>query len=98
MPEYVLPRCKQLQFQSDAETKEIYSALDRIPAKPAFSKEFEVTRGRTNIDKDQSAHYVRLRRDLADSAFAAAQYSLSTDVDKTIEVLVLKLKDPKELF
>src|SRR5206468_747837 len=35
---------------SDAETKEISSALDRIPAKPAFSKEFEVTRGRTNID------------------------------------------------
>jgi hypothetical protein len=83
---------------SDEEKGEITSALAKVPPKPAFSADFEVTRGRTSMENAEPAKYVRLRRDLNDPVFSGAQYSLSNDKDKTVEVLSLKLKDPKELF
>src|SRR5262249_25142058 len=45
------------------------------------------------------AKYVRVRRDFApESPLLTAQYSMSTDSAITIEILVLRARDPKEFL
>lgn len=84
---------------SDEEKKEIAAALERVPRRASFSQDFEVTRGRSSMADAPSARYIRLRREISGNAiFSYVQYSLSTDAEDTIETLVLKLKEPKELF
>ena len=84
---------------SDVEKDEINAALDRIPRKAAFAQDFEVTRGRSSMQDAEPARYIRLRRELAgDPLFSNVQYSLSTDANNTVETLVIKVKDPKDLF
>ncbi len=84
---------------SDAEKDEISAALDRIPRKANFAQDFEVTRGRSSMQDADPARYIRLRRELAaDPVFSNVQYSLSTDAKNTVETLVIKVKEPKELF
>src|ERR1700759_3892127 len=56
------------------------SALAAIQAKPSFSEDFELSRGRTTLKDAPDARYVRLRRDfVAESPLVTAQYSMSTD-------------------
>src|SRR5947209_4447085 len=77
----------------------ITSALAGIPAKPHFGDDFEISRGRTTMKDAPDSRFVRLRRDFAsDSPLMTAQYSISTDSTNTIETLVLRLRDPKELY
>jgi hypothetical protein len=84
---------------SEAEREEINAALDRIPRKAAFAQDFEVTRGRSSMQDAEPARYIRLRRDLAgDPIFSNVLYSLSTDATNTVETLVVKVKEPKDLF
>ena len=75
----------------------INSALAAIPAKPAFSADFEIARGHTTMKDAPDSKFVRLRRDFApESPLMTAQYSISTDSTNTIELLVLRMRDPKE--
>jgi len=75
------------------------SALAAIQAKPSFSEDFELSRGRTTLKDAPDARYVRLRRDfVAESPLVTAQYSMSTDDANTIEVLVLHSRDPKDFL
>jgi hypothetical protein len=75
----------------------IKGALAAVQAKPAFSPDFEVSRGRTSLKDAPDARYVRLRRDFAtDSPLLTAQYSMSTDAANTTEILVLRPRDPKD--
>lgn len=84
---------------SDVETAEILAALERVPVRAAFAQDFEVTRGRSSMQDAQPARYIRLRRELTgDPLFSNVQYSLSTDAQNTVETLVLKVKEPKDLF
>ncbi|HUS19072.1 MAG TPA: hypothetical protein VMZ25_05445 [Terriglobales bacterium] len=84
---------------TDAEKDEINAALDRIPKLAAFAQDFEVTRGRSSMQDAEPARYIRLRRELAnDQVFSNVLYSLSTDAANTVETLVIKVKDPKDLF
>jgi hypothetical protein len=74
-------------------------ALAAIQAKPAFSADFEVSRGRTSLKDAPDAKYVRLRRDFApESPLITAQYSMSIDDTHTVEILVLHARDPKEFL
>ena len=74
-------------------------ALAAVEAKPAFSTDFEISRGRTTLKDAPEAKYVRLRRDFApESPLLTAQYSMSTDTTNTIEILVLRPRDPKEFL
>jgi hypothetical protein len=83
----------------EGEIKEIKDALKKIPAKAAFSPDFEVTRGRASSPGADPARYIRLRRELTgDAVFNIVQYSLSSDPQETQEVLVVKAKDPKDLL
>lgn len=83
---------------TDAETQELQSALNKIPAKVTYSGDFEVTRGRLISEKEGASRYVRLRRELTgDPLFNNVQYSLSADDQNTTETLVFKARDPKDL-
>ncbi|HEY7404354.1 MAG TPA: hypothetical protein VIB39_12585 [Candidatus Angelobacter sp.] len=77
----------------------INGALAFVQSKPAFSSDFEISRGRTTLKDAPDAKFVRLRRDFAaDSPLATAQYSMSTDSTNTIEILVLHPRDPKDFL
>jgi hypothetical protein len=82
----------------DEDQKEILAALRRIPARASFTSDFEISRGSVSLENAATSRYLRLRRDMAArSGFDAAQYSLSTDPQRTVETLVLKLGNPKDL-
>jgi len=77
----------------------INHALAVVPAKPAFTADFEISRGHTTLKKSPDANFVRLRRDYpAESPLMTAQYSISTDAKDTVELLVLRMRDPKDFL
>jgi hypothetical protein len=79
------------------ELEVIKGGLARVPAKPSFGRDFEVSRGRTTPPDSAEARFVRLRRDFPpESPLLTAQYSMSTDDKNTVELLVLRLRDPRE--
>lgn len=82
---------------STEEQAEIANAFGKVQARPVFSRDFEVSRGRATMKDSPDAKFVRFRRDLApESTLLAAQYSMSTDEASTIETLVLRTRDPKD--
>jgi hypothetical protein len=99
---------------SDAETKEIASALSRIVRKPAFTSDFEISRGQSSMteadlqlqgmqpDPSQPpsiSRWVRIRREFPEtSAFQNVQYSFSTSEGRVSETLVFRLRDPKDVM
>ena len=95
------------------EQKELASALAKVPAKPAFGTDFEVSRGRSTLDSNSpipgmqpmppgassTANWVRVRREFPDSVpFTNVQYSFSVDAQNMVETLVLRVRDPKDLM
>jgi hypothetical protein len=84
---------------SEAEQQEIKAALAKIPPRASFQPDFEISRGRTTMENAAAARYLRLRRELdPKTGFSTAQYSISTDTEKTMETLVMKLANPKDLL
>jgi hypothetical protein len=105
----VLNVCKP----SPDEQKELSSALAKVPGKPAFSADFEVSRGRSTLDPStpipgmqplppgavSAADWVRVRREFPNGTlFSNVQYSFSVDSKNMVETLVLKVRDPKEMI
>jgi hypothetical protein len=84
----------------DAEAQqELKAALSRLPKAPSFSSDYEISRGVSTLDEDKTSKYVRLRRDLkADSPLMTIQYSLSADPASTVETLVFRGRDVKDLL
>ena len=79
--------------------RELRTALGRLPKAPAFALDYEISRGIATGEDGKSAKYVRLRRDLkGDSPLATIQYSLSLDAASTVETLVFRGRDVKELL
>lgn len=99
---------------SDAEKAEIAAVLERLPAKPRFSPDFEIARGRSTMEREAVAagqgaklteatppmsRWVRIRKEFPDnSPFLNVQYSFSVGDSKADEVLVFRLRDPKEVM
>jgi hypothetical protein len=98
---------------SAEEQKELSSALAKVPAKPAFSKDYEVARGHSTLDQNtpipgmqqlppgavSAADWVRIRREFPDATlFSNVQYSFSVDSKNMVETLVLRVRDPKDLM
>ena len=74
-------------------------ALARLPKSPNFISDYEISRGVATLEEGQSSKYVRLRREFkGDSPFATVQYSLSSDPVSTIETLVFRGRDVKDLL
>jgi hypothetical protein len=84
----------------DAEAQqELKAALSRLPKAPSFTSDYEISRGVSTLDEDKTSKYVRLRRDLgADSPLVTIQYSLSADPASTVETLVFRGRDVKDLL
>jgi len=95
------------------EQKELSSALAKVPGKPAFGTDYEVSRGRSTLDPStpipgmqplppgavSAADWVRVRREFPDATlFSNVQYSFSVDSKNMVETLVLRLREPKDLM
>jgi hypothetical protein len=95
------------------EQKELSSALAKVPGKPLFSKDYEVSRGHSTLDPSipipgmqplppgvaSAADWVRIRREFPDATlFSNVQYSFSVDAKNMVETLVLRVRDPKDLM
>ena len=95
------------------EQKELSSALAKVPGKPAFSKDYEVSRGHSTLDPSipipgmqplppgavSASDWVRVRREFPDATlFSNVQYSFSVDAKNMVETLVLRVRDPKDLM
>ena len=95
------------------EQKELSSALAKVPGKPVFSKDYEVSRGHSTLDPStpipgmqplppgavSAADWVRIRREFPDATlFSNVQYSFSVDATNMVETLVLRVRDPKDLM
>ncbi len=93
--------------------KELSAALEKVPAKPVFSKDYEVSRGHSTLDPSapipgmqslppgalSAADWVRVRREFPGTVmFSNVQYSFSVDSKNMIETLVLRVRDPKDLM
>src|ERR1017187_4988379 len=98
---------------SAEEQKELSAALNKVPGKPAFSKDYEVARGHSTLDQSapipgmpplpagavSAADWVRVRREFPDATlFSNVQYSFSVDSTNMVETLVLRVRDPKDLM
>lgn len=74
-------------------------ALARIPVKPRFTSDFEISRGRTSMQGTVS-RWVRVRREFGvDSPFVTAQYTMSVDLEDAsiTETLVVRLREAKDV-
>ncbi|HTC88695.1 MAG TPA: hypothetical protein VK686_10380 [Bryobacteraceae bacterium] len=95
------------------EQKELSAALAKVPAKPAFATDFEVSRGRSTLDPSTpipgmeplppgpvvSADWVRVRREFPGAAlFSNVQYSFSVDSKNMVETLVMRVREPKDVM
>jgi hypothetical protein len=95
------------------EQKELSSALAKVPGKPVFSADYEVSRGHSTLDTStpipgmaplppgavSAANYVRVRREFPGATlFSNVQYSFSVDATNMVETLVLRVRDPKDLM
>ncbi len=79
------------------EQAEIKSAFARVAGKPAFSPDFEVSRGRATVEDSKDSRFVRLRKDMSvESPLLTAQYSISNDQTNIVETLVVRTRDPKQ--
>ncbi|HWC17006.1 MAG TPA: hypothetical protein VG498_08315 [Terriglobales bacterium] len=81
------------------EQQELSQALAIVPKSPAFDSDYEVSRGVSTIETARSARYVRLRRELrSDSPLVTIQYSLSADPENTVETVVFRGREAKDLL
>jgi hypothetical protein len=95
------------------EQKELSTALAKVPGKPVFSADYEVSRGHSTLDAStpipgmqplpagavSAADYVRVRREFPGATlFSNVQYSFSVDATNMVETLVLRMRDPKDLM
>ncbi|MBZ5648642.1 MAG: hypothetical protein LAN37_15640 [Acidobacteriia bacterium] len=84
---------------SDEAKQGIAAALERIPLKPRFAADFEVSRGRSTFPDAPVSTWARIRREfVADSPFSNVQYSMSMDENALIETLVFRMRDLKDVL
>jgi hypothetical protein len=84
---------------SQSDVKEMQAALARVPAKPRFTADFEISRGRSSMDAAVS-RWVRVRREFgADSPFTTAQYTMAVSLEDgaITETLALRLCEAKDV-
>ena len=84
---------------SEADVKEMQAALARVPAKPRFTADFEIARGRSSMETGVS-RWVRVRREFgADSPYTTAQYTMAVNLEDgaVTETLALRLREAKDV-
>lgn len=87
----------QVCLPSEASVAEMRAALEHISAKPRFTADLEIARGRSTLETGV-ARWVRVRREFgSDSPFSTAQYTMSVDDSGITETVVLRWRDPKDV-
>jgi hypothetical protein len=79
---------------TDAEQKELSTALASVPRRPQFSADFEVARGHSSLE-GSSADWVHIRRDFAGGPFSVGQFIFSSDAQVSRETVVLVSKEAR---
>ena len=80
------------------EQKDIAETLAKIPARPAFAPDFEITRGRTVIPNAPVSNWVRMRREFgAESPFSSVQYAVTVDDKGIVETMVFRAREGSDL-
>lgn len=98
----------------DAEKAEIAATLDRLPSKPRFAVDYEISRGRSTMDEGgiiagenaklsegppSVSRWVRIRKEFPDTfPLMNAQYSFSVNEDKVNETLVFRSREQKDII
>jgi len=98
---------------SPEDRQQIAAALERIPAHPNFSVDFEVARGRSTLSSSdllmmQNAappaegsvsDWIRIRREFpASSSFVSVQYSFSMNEGSVVETLTFRAREVKDVI
>lgn len=97
---------------AQAELEEMRRALARVKDRPAFSADFEISRGVTTLNEAEAraagapagsvatpSAWVRIRKESPEKAVLTdAQYSLSAEGSSSSEVLALHLRDTREVL
>jgi hypothetical protein len=82
-----------------ADQQELKAALARLPKAPSFAADYEASHGISTVEEGKRTRYLRLRRDFkSESQLETVQYSLSSDPENTIETLVFRGRDVKDLL
>lgn len=80
------------------EQKDMTAVLAKIPMRPAFAPDFEVTRGRSTAPDAPVANWVRMRREFgADAPFTSVQYAITVDEKGIVETLVFRAREGSDL-
>jgi hypothetical protein len=84
---------------SAEEQAALKNALAKVSGSPAFAPDFEISRGQSTLRDGPPSKFVRLRRDFSSQMpMMTAQYSMSIDEKAMTELLVLRMRDPKEFL
>jgi hypothetical protein len=97
---------------AQGDLEEMGRALARVKERPAFSADFEISRGLTTLSEAEAraagapagigttpSTWVRIRKEFPENALLTdAQYSLSVEGNSTSEVLALHLRDSREVL
>jgi predicted nuclease of predicted toxin-antitoxin system len=82
---------------NEAEQKEIAAALGRVPQRPSFGRDYEITRGHTTAE--DGADWVRIRREFPKAMpLLAVQFSYSVDPKNTLETAVFYSREAKDVM
>ena len=84
---------------NEAEQKEIAAALGRVPQRPSFGRDYEVTRGHTTMEDGSGSEWVRIRREFPRAMpLLAVQFSYSDDPKNTLETAVFYSREAKDVM
>ena len=84
---------------NEAEQKEIAAALGRVPQRPSFGRDYEVTRGHTTVEDGSGSEWVRIRREFPKAMpLLAVQFSYSDDPKTTLETAVFYSREAKDVM
>jgi hypothetical protein len=83
----------------DADQKEIAAALARVPQRPVFSPDYEVTRGHTTLEEAIGSEWVRIRREFRKPLpLLAVQFTYSVDAKQVRETTVFYSREAKDVM
>jgi hypothetical protein len=97
----------------EEDSRQIASALERIPGQPKFAEDFEVARGRSTLSsadlkmqgaaalagEPSTSEWIRIRREFPEGqSFVNAQYSFSINGRQVVETLTWRSRDTTEMM
>jgi hypothetical protein len=84
---------------NEAEQKEIAAALGRVPQRPSFGRDYEITRGHTTVEDGFGSEWVRIRREFPKALpLLAVQFSYSDDPKTALETAVFYSREAKDVM